>query len=119
MQPTPNTHHLNVGLGGQHFKTQHAYTVEQAKEINHLINESARLAMGCQAIQPQPLKLTAQDGSETVLDSHDPEPFYAPGTITFGRGVGTAVIAACVTVSIAAFAGAAWMIAKAVQEVVG
>ena len=119
MQPTHNTHRLNVGLGGQLIKTKHAYTVEQAKEINHLINESARLAMGCQAIQPQPLKLTAEDGSETVLDSHDPDPFYAPGWITFGRGVATAVIVASVAVGVAAFAGAAWMVAKAVQEVMG
>ena len=119
MQPTPNTHHISVGLGGHFIKTKQSYTVEQAKEINLLINESARLAMGCAAIQPQPLTLTAQDGSETILDSHDPEPFYAPGWITFGRGTGTAIIAACVTVSIAAFAGAAWMIAQAVQEISG
>lgn len=112
-------HHVDVNLGGWRTKTKHAYTVEQAKEVHELLIESARQAMGRAAIQPRPLTLMAEDGAETVLESGEREPIYAPGWLTFRPGVGAAVVVACAAVTLAAVAGTAWMVAMAVGEVLG
>ena len=119
MQAKDDMHHVDINLGGFQVTTKQTYTVEQAREVSELLVESARQAMGCAAIQPRPLRFTADDGTETVLGSGEPEPIYAPGWFVFSKAVGIAAAALCVSVGVASLAGAWWMVVQAVKEVLG
>ena len=119
MHARDDMHHVDINLGGLQIKTKQTYTVEQAREMSELLLESARMAMGCSEIEPRPLTLTERDGTETVLGLSEAEPIYAPGWFAFTRGIGITATALCVSVSLAALAGAGWMVAMALGEVLG